>query len=153
MIRLLTIPRTHLVHPVSWGGGLTPLYFNNMQYAMSQWTWKLRLIFLWYLITNIYIFGNTGNIPDSWYLYRIKKILVNTKMRTKFWKSGISHITSSFLKGMYGMNWEWNIMEKCFRIHLRYVTRFNDAKKLSAKSTFKIIHLGGYFLRIFSFNY
>ena len=45
--------------------------------------------------------------------------------------------------------WECRIVEKLLRIHLRH-KRFNDAwlPSYSAKSTFKIIQLGGYVLRI-----
>ena len=43
-----------------------------------------------------------------------------------------------------------NIIETLFRIHLRHTKRFNNVLllSLSAKLTFKIIHLGVYVLRI-----
>ena len=43
-----------------------------------------------------------------------------------------------------------SIVEKVFRIHLRYIKRFNvvELMSLSPKSTLKIIHLDGYVERI-----
>ena len=47
-----------------------------------------------------------------------------------------------------------SIVEKFFRIHLGHIKRFNDIYllSLSAKSTFKIIHFGGFENRFFQ-NY
>ena len=52
---------------------------------------------------------------------------------------------------MYGSWTENGVLWKIYlRIHLRPIQRFNDVQllSLSAKSTFKIIHLGDYVLRI-----
>ena len=47
---------------------------------------------------------------------------------------------------------ENDIVEIYFRIHSRHIKRFNDIYllSLSAKSTFKIIYLGGYISRLFN---
>ena len=58
------------------------------------------------------------------------------------------------LKGVTGNLWRLNricsIVDKYFRIHLRHIKLYYDVYLLSliAKSTFKIIFLGGYVLRI-----
>ena len=46
-------------------------------------------------------------------------------------------------------------MYGAFRIHLRQGKRFHDVKllSLSAKSTFKIMNMGGYVFRIIFFKY
>ena len=49
------------------------------------------------------------------------------------------------------VSWTENdIVEIYFRIHSRHIKRFNDIYLLSfsAKSTFKIIYLGGYISRL-----
>ena len=56
---------------------------------------------------------------------------------------------SSDLKGWPAMN-GGSIVVNLFRIQLRHLKRFHDEKLLSlgAKSTFKIMNLGGYVFRI-----
>ena len=63
-------------------------------------------------------------------------------------------LVNLFLKGVTGnvwwLNWDCSIVEIFFRIHLRHIKPFKDLYllSLSAKSTFKIINLGSYVLRI-----
>ena len=51
---------------------------------------------------------------------------------------------------VWWLNWDCSIVDKFFRIHLRHIKLFYDVYLLSliSKSTFKIIFLGGYVLRI-----
>ena len=51
---------------------------------------------------------------------------------------------------MYGGLTEYVVLWKKNRIHLRHIKRFYDVYllSLSAKSTFKIMNLGGYVFRI-----
>ena len=55
---------------------------------------------------------------------------------------------------MYGGWTEYAVLWTNFRVHLRHIKRFHDVQLLSfsAKSTFKIINLGGYVFRIVLFK-